>query len=90
MPPPDLPGLARLGQAPGGVLADGLQQPVPGAARGGLGDHQRLAGQLVHQVQRGRLVPAAAHRGRRGQAEAAGEHRQLRGTRGARSAGSSS
>ena len=61
---------------PGGVLADRLQQPVAAAARGGLGDHQRLAGQQVNQVQRGRLVPVAAHRGRRGQVEPSREHRQ--------------
>jgi hypothetical protein len=76
VPPPGRLGFARRGQGLRSVLADGLQHPVPGAIPGQLGDQQRLANQLVHQIQRGRLVSAAAHRGRRGQGEPAGEHRQ--------------
>ncbi len=39
MPPPGMLGLARRGQGLRSVLADGLQQPVPGATPGRLGDH---------------------------------------------------
>jgi hypothetical protein len=39
VPPPGLPGLARLGQAVRSVLVDCPQQPVPGAAPPGLGDN---------------------------------------------------
>ena len=77
VPQPGLPGLVRLRQAVGGVLADGLQQPVPGPARSRLGDDEGLAGQPVHHIQRGRLIPLPAHRGGRGQAEASREHREL-------------
>ena len=59
--PPGLPVLVRLGEAAGGVLADGLQQPEARPARGRLGDGERFGCQPVHDIQRRRLVPAAAH-----------------------------
>ena len=74
VPPPSPFGLAGLSQQFGGVLADGLQQPVPGAVPGRLGGQQRLTDELIHHVQRDRFVPAAAHRGPRRQGKTVGEH----------------
>ena len=78
---PGLPGLARLGEAPGGVLADRLQQPVPRPASGYLSQDEGFAGQPVNDVERGGGVPASAHGGRRGQAETPGNTDSSRKTR---------
>ncbi len=75
-----LPGrclLACLGQAAGGVLADGLQQLVSGPAAGAANEQQGFGCQRVDHIKCGRVVSAAAHCGDRRQLEAAGENRKL-------------
>ena len=77
VPPPGCVSAASLGEPGRRVIADRVQQPVPGPVLARLGDHQRLAGQPVDHLQTGQLIPAAAHLSRLRQPEGASEHRQL-------------
>lgn len=81
VPQPGLPVLTRRGKVASGILADGLQQPVPGPATACFSDHEGLADKPVHHIQRCCLIALAAHGGGRVQPEAARERRQLAETR---------
>ena len=69
-------GLAGLVQPVGGVLPDGLQQPVPRLAAALLGNDQGLVHQAPNGAEHVLAVdhPRGGDRTRRVQAEPAGEH----------------
>ena len=76
VPPPGLSGVARLGQPAGGVLADGLQHPVPGP---GPAVSARTRDLLTSRSTTSRAAagPRRSTPRRLRQAKPAGEHRQL-------------
>ena len=68
--------VAGLGEPVLGELADRLEQAVPGAGGGVVGDHERLADERVEVPQHVDLVGVVDHRADARQVEAAGEHRR--------------
>ena len=67
-------GAAGLGEPVGGVLADGVQQPVTGSVCGGFGDHQGLGCEPVDHLSA--AVRSWASHTSAATPEGAGEHRQ--------------
>ena len=59
-----------------GELADGLEEAVPGARGGVVGDHERLADQRVEMSEHVDVVGAVDHRADAREVEAAREHRR--------------
>ena len=67
---------ARLRQPVVGELADGLEEAVPRARGGVVGDHERLADQRVEMAEHVDIVGAVDHRADAREVEAAREHRR--------------